>query len=74
MVGSPPEEVLEHGRRWFSLATTCPSSTPRRPAVALSRGPPAEGMGKIVSTVFGGALQPEGGAWDAAEWCDDDGT
>jgi hypothetical protein len=42
--------------------------------VALCEGPPAEGVGKTLSTVFGGALQPEGGAWDVAEWCDDDGT
>jgi hypothetical protein len=41
---------------------TSPSSGPRRPVVVLSRGPLAEGMGKMVSTVFGGALQPKGGA------------
>jgi hypothetical protein len=44
-----------------------PSSTPRRPAVALSRGPLAEGMGRTVSTILGGALQPEGGTRDTAE-------
>jgi hypothetical protein len=73
VVGNSPEEVLEHRRWWFWLATTSPSSTPRWPTVALCEGPPAEGVGKTLSTVFGGALQPEGGAWDVAERCDDDG-
>jgi hypothetical protein len=73
-VGSSPEEVLEHGRQWFWMVTASPSSAPRRLVVALSRGPPAEGMDKTVSTVFSSALKPEGGAQDTAEWCGDDGT
>jgi hypothetical protein len=64
---------LEHGRLWFWMVMMSPSSTPRRLTVALSRGPPVEGMGRTVSTILGSDLQPEGGTRNTAERCDNDG-
>jgi hypothetical protein len=46
---------------------TSPSSAPQCPAVALFGGPLVEGMGKMVSTIFGTTLQPERGARDLVE-------
>jgi hypothetical protein len=65
-------DKYQRGMAPTRLATVPPSSSSRWPVVVLSGGSSIEVMGKMVSSIFGGAQQPEGGARDAAEWCGDD--